>query len=63
MSDDIVEHLTTIDMFEHHIMMVRMCDHFTHATYVGMEQQHLETAFTYDAHFLRGILGGRACEG
>ena len=34
MTDDIVQHLTTIDILEHHVIMMLVNDQFTHAAYI-----------------------------
>ena len=41
-ADDIVQHLTTIDVFENHVVVVLMDDHLElpHATDVGVVEKH-----------------------
>lgn len=39
MADDVVEHLSTVDVFKDHIIVVRMNDHLSHTADVRMVQQ------------------------
>ena len=40
MSDDMVQHVFAIDVFENHTVVVLMNDQFSHATYIWMMQEH-----------------------
>ena len=40
MADDVVEPLTTIDVFKDHVVVMLMDDHFAHAADVWVVQQH-----------------------
>lgn len=39
-ADDVVEHLATTDVLEHHVVMVLLDDHLAHAANVGMVEEH-----------------------
>lgn len=52
MADDIIEHLTSIDILENHVVMMLMNDHLSHTTYVGMIEEHRKSGFTYCSNFL-----------
>jgi len=40
MANDIVQHLTTIDIFRNHVIVVLMDYHLAHATDIGMVKKH-----------------------
>ena len=56
-TDDIVQHLTSIDILENHIIVMLMDYHFTHTTYVGMIEKHGKGSFANSPNFLGGIFG------
>ena len=39
-ADDVVEHLTPVHIFEDHVVVMLMDDHFAHAADVWMVEQH-----------------------
>lgn len=57
-ADDVVQHLPTVDIFEHHIVMVLVHDHLAHATNVGMMQEHRQRGFAQSPDLLGCILRG-----
>lgn len=46
MSDDIVEHLTTVDVFEDHVVMMLVSYDFSHSADVGVVEEERERSFT-----------------
>ena len=56
-TDDIVQHLTSIDVLENHIIMMLVNYHFSHATYVWMIEKHGQGSFAKSPDFLGGIFG------
>lgn len=40
MADYVVEHLTAAHVFEYHVIMMLMDDHFAHAADIGMVEEH-----------------------
>ena len=52
MTDDVVEHLPAIDVLEHHVVVVLVDNHLTHATNIRMMQKHGESSFTNGSNFL-----------
>ena len=59
-TDDVVQHLTAIDILENHIIVMLMDYHFSHATYVGMIKKHGERSFAKSSDLFRGIFGSLA---
>lgn len=57
MTDDIVEHLATIDILEDHVVVVLVNNHLAHATDVGVVEKHRQGGLPERADLLRGILG------
>jgi hypothetical protein len=57
MADDIVQHLTSIDVLENHIIVMLMDDHLSHAAYVGVIEKHGKASFTKSSNLLGGIFG------
>lgn len=57
MADDVIKHLTTIDIFENHVVVMLVNDHFSHSAYVWMVEEHRECCFTKGTDLLGGILG------
>ena len=55
-ADDVVEHVSTIDVLEDHVIMILLNDHLAHATYVGMVEEHRDRSFAKDADLLQGRL-------
>ena len=56
-TDDIVQHLTSINIFENHIIVMLVDYHFSHATYVGMIEKHGKGSFAKSPDFLGGVFG------
>jgi len=56
MADNVVQHLFAVEVFENHIIVVRMNNHFSHAAYIRMMQTHGECRLAERAKFLAGIL-------
>jgi len=54
-TDDVVEHLTTVDIFEYHVVMMLMDDHLTHAADVRVMEEHGEGGLTESAYFFGSI--------
>lgn len=57
-TNDVVQHLTSIDILENHIIVVLVDYHFSHATYVGVIEKHGKCGFSKSSDLLGGILGG-----
>ena len=57
-ADDVVEHLATADILEHHVVVVLVYDHLAHATDVRVVKKHRQGSFSQRPNLLRGILGG-----
>lgn len=57
-TDDIVEHLTSIDILENHIIVMLVDYHLSHATYVGVIEKHRKGSFAKSTNLLGGIFGG-----
>lgn len=62
-ADDVVEHLTAVDVLKDHVVMMLMDNHLTHPTYVGVVEQHGEGSLTDSSDFLGSVLGGLLCDG
>jgi hypothetical protein len=58
MGDDVVEHLTAVDVFEDHVVVVLVCDEFAHAAYVGMVEEEGEGSFADGADFFGSVFEG-----
>ena len=56
-ADDVVEHLATADVLEHHVVVVLVYDHLAHATDVGVVEQHRECSLAECADLLGGVFG------
>ena len=52
MTDNIIQHLTPIDVFEYHVVVMLVDDHFAHAANVGMVEEHGESRFANGTNFL-----------
>ena len=57
-TDDIVQHLTSIDILENHIIVMLVDYHLSHATYVGVIEKHRKGGFAKSTDLLGGIFGG-----
>ena len=51
-TDDVVQHLASVDILEHHVIVMLVDYHFSHAAYVGVIEKHGEGGFTKSANFL-----------
>ena len=58
MTDDIIQHLTSIDILENHVIVMLVDYHFSHATYVGVIEKHGKGRFAKGPNLLGGIFGG-----
>ena len=58
MANNVVEHLTTVDILEDHVIVVLVNDHFPHAADVRVVKKHGKGSFPKSTNFLGGILGG-----
>jgi hypothetical protein len=58
MTDNVIQHLTTIHVFEDHVVVMLMHDHFTHSTDIWMVEKHGEGCFAECANFFRGVFCG-----
>ena len=56
-TDDIVQHLTSIDILKNHIIVMLVDYHFSHATYVGVIEKHGKGSFAKSPDLLGGIFG------
>ena len=56
-SDDIVQHMTSIDILENHIIVMLMDYHLSHATYMGMIKKHGKSGFSKSTNLLGCIFG------
>lgn len=64
MADNIIQHLTTVHILKHHIVMMLMDDHLPHTADVWVVKQHGKGGLAQGSNFFRGILssllfGGR----
>jgi hypothetical protein len=57
MADDKVQHLPSVDVLEHHVVVMLMDDHLTHTADIGMVKEQREGCFAECADLFRGILG------
>ena len=51
MGDDVVEHLSTVDEFEHHVVVICVSDEFAHAADVRVVEQEGDCGFADGADF------------
>jgi len=56
MADDVVEHLTTVNVFENHVVVVLVDNHFAHSADVGVIQEHGEGGLAEGSDFLGCVL-------
>lgn len=61
-ADDVVQHLTAVDILEDHVVMMLMDNHLTHPTYVGVVEEHGEGSLTDRSDFLGSVLRGLFCD-
>ena len=45
MADDIIQHLSTVDVFENHVVVVLVDDHFAHSANIRVVEEHGEGGF------------------
>lgn len=62
MTDDIVKHLTTINVLGNHVIVVLMNDHLTHTADIWMMEEHRQSSFTKGTNLFRSILGSLASD-
>lgn len=62
MADDVVEHLTAIDVLEDHVVVVVMDDHLAHSADVRMVKQETKGCFTERSHFLGVVFCRLGCK-
>lgn len=55
MADDIVEHLTAVDILENHVVVMLVDDHLAHAADVRVVKEHGERGFSERADLLRSV--------
>lgn len=58
MGDDIVEHLSPAHVLGHHVVVVLVNDHLTHAAYVRVVKQLGKSGLANRSNLLGSILGG-----
>jgi hypothetical protein len=58
-ADDVVEHLSAVDILGDHVIMVGVDDHLAHAADVRVVEEHGERGLAVDADLLGRLLGGR----
>lgn len=58
MTDDIVQHLPSVDEFEHHVIVVRVHDHLPHPADVRVMQQERDRGFPDRPRLFRCIAHG-----
>ena len=56
-TDDVVQHLTSIDILENHVIVMLVDYHLSHATYVGVVEKHRKGGFAKGSNLLGGIFG------
>ena len=56
MRNDVIEHLTTVDEFEHHVMVIRVCYEFPHSADIRVMQEKGDGGFSDGTDFLRFVL-------
>lgn len=59
MGDDVIKHLSSVDILKHHVIMIGMNDHLAHATDERMMQKQLQAALANGTNLLGLILGVR----
>ena len=62
MTDDIIEHLASIDVFEDHVVVIWIYEHALHASDVWMVKQKYDTSFSYCPNFFRKIFSICFCK-
>lgn len=60
-ADDIIKHLTAVDIFEDHVVMMLVNNHFAHSADVWVVEEHREGSLAEGADFLGSILGSLLC--
>lgn len=58
---NIVEHLSTVDVLEHHVVMMLVDNHLAHPTDVRVIEQHGESSFSESTDLFRGIFRRLLC--
>lgn len=61
MTDDVVEHLPSVDVLRDHVIMICVYDKLSHATDVWMVQEHAQRRFADRSDLLRGVLRRLFC--
>ena len=61
-TDNVVEHLPTVDVLEHHVIVVLMDYHFSHTAYVRMIEELRESSFTKGTNLFGSILLSLLCD-
>lgn len=56
MTDNVIQHLAAVDVFENHIIMVLVNDHLSHATDIRMVEKHRQRCFAKCSGLFRGVL-------
>ena len=51
--DDVIEHLTTVNELEDHVVMMCVDDHLPHTADVGMVQEHRNGRLSHSADLFR----------
>jgi len=52
MANDIIEHLSTVDILKDHVVVVLVDDHLSHAADVGVVEEHGEGSLSESANLL-----------
>lgn len=54
--DNVIEHLSPVDVFEYHVVVARMGDDFTHPADIRMIEKHAERSLADMSNFLARVL-------
>jgi hypothetical protein len=60
-TDNVIQHLATVDVFENHVVVMLVDNHFPHAADIGMVEQHRERSLSHGSDLLRGLFRSRFC--
>ena len=58
MTYDIIQHLATVDVFEYHVVVMLVNDHFAHAAHIWVVQEHGKRSLPQGPDFFGCILCG-----
>ncbi len=62
-ANNVIKHLTTVDILKDHVVVVGMDNHLPHAAYIRVMEEHRERRFANGSNFLGGVFRGLASNG